>query len=62
MEPPQLPEQWVVLILRAPGVIKVWVIASEHIQVGVVCYTAVSAAGRGGTMSWRGEGMFNVNM
>jgi hypothetical protein len=61
VEPPQLPEQRVVLVLRAPGVIKVWVVASEHIEVGVVCYTAVSAAGRGGIMSWGGGEMFSVN-
>lgn len=55
MIPPELPEQRVVFVLWAACLIKVWVVASKHIQVGAVCYTAVSTAGRRNAVSCGGR-------
>lgn len=57
MKPPKLPEKRVVFILWPSCLLKVWVVASKYIQVGAVCNTAVSTAGRRYTVScWRNKG------
>lgn len=51
MKPPKLPEKRVIFIFRPACLLKVWVVATKHIQVGAVCHTAVSAPGGGYAVS-----------
>lgn len=51
MKPPKLPEKRVVFVLGPACLLKVWVVASKHIQVGAVGNTAVSTPGGGYTVS-----------
>lgn len=51
MKAPKLPKKRVVFILWAACLLKVWVVASEHVEVGAVCNTAMSAPGRGYAVS-----------
>lgn len=52
MKPPELPEKRVVFVVGPACLLKVWVVASKHVQVGAVCNTAMSTAGGRHTVSW----------
>lgn len=53
VEPPQLSEQRVIFIFWTSRFVVVRVVASKHIKVGVVSYAAMSAPGRGRSVTYR---------
>ena len=53
--PPKLPEQRVVLVLRAARLLVVRVVAAKHVQVGVVGHAAVATTGGRRALAWRGN-------
>lgn len=51
MKAPELSEERVVLVLRSARLLKVWVVAAEHVEIAAVGNTAVSTSSRGNTVS-----------
>lgn len=52
---PELPEERVVLILRPTGLVVIRVVASKHVEVGVVGHAPMAAPCRGRSVTWRAK-------
>lgn len=52
---PELPEERVVLILRPSRLVVIRVVASKHVEVGVVGHAPMAAPCRGRSVTWRAK-------
>lgn len=52
---PELPEERVVFILWPAGLVVVGIVASEHVQVGVICHATMAASCWGRSMAYGKE-------
>lgn len=53
--PPELPEEGVVLVLWPPRLVVVGVVATKHVEVGIVGHAAMAAPGWGAPVACRGR-------